>query len=56
MRSSIAEEPLRSDSRDGLLTLRLNRPDRRHAIDARMRDALAGAPNDDRRDRWKRRC
>jgi enoyl-CoA hydratase/carnithine racemase len=43
MRSSIAEEVLRSDADGGVLTLTLNRPERRNAIDPALRDALAAA-------------
>src|SRR3954452_1621436 len=43
MRSSIAEEVLRSDADGGVLTLTLNRPERRNAIDPALRDALAEA-------------
>src|SRR6476620_6853865 len=43
MRSSIAEEVLRSNTEDGVLTLTLNRPERRNAIDVALRDALAAA-------------
>jgi len=43
MRSSIAAGPLRSHTEDGVLTLTLNRPERRNAIDAELRDALAAA-------------
>src|SRR4051795_4105602 len=43
MRSSIAEEVLRSDADGGVLTLTLNRPERRNAIDPALRDALATA-------------
>src|SRR3954464_12458115 len=43
MRSSIAEEVLRSDADGGILTLTLNRPERRNAIDPELRDALAAA-------------
>jgi enoyl-CoA hydratase/carnithine racemase len=41
MRSSIAEEVLRSNTDGGVLTLTLNRPERRNAIDPALRDALA---------------
>src|SRR5689334_3519426 len=43
MRSSIAEEVLRSTTEGGVLTLTLNRPERRNAIDPALRDALAAA-------------
>jgi enoyl-CoA hydratase/carnithine racemase len=43
MRSSIAEEVLRSNTERGVLTLTLNRPERRNAIDPALRDALAVA-------------
>lgn len=43
MRSSIAEERLRSSAEGGVLTLTLNRPERRNAIDPALRDALAAA-------------
>jgi enoyl-CoA hydratase/carnithine racemase len=43
MRSSIAGEALRSNTEDGVLTLTLNRPERRNAIDVALRDALAAA-------------
>jgi len=43
MRSSVAGEPLRSSSGNGVLTLTLNRPERRNAIDPELRDALAAA-------------
>jgi enoyl-CoA hydratase/carnithine racemase len=43
MRSSAADEPLRSNSDGGVLVLTLNRPERRNAIDAELRDALAAA-------------
>jgi enoyl-CoA hydratase/carnithine racemase len=43
MRSSIAGEVLRSEADGGVLTLTLNRPDRRNAIDPELRDALAAA-------------
>jgi enoyl-CoA hydratase/carnithine racemase len=43
MRSSIAEEVLRSNTEGGVLTLTLNRPERRNAIDPALRDALAAA-------------
>src|SRR4051794_16560980 len=46
MRSSIAEEVLRSDADGGVLTLTLNRPERRNAIDPALRDALAAALDD----------
>ena len=43
MRSSAADDPLRSNTDGGVLVLTLNRPERRNAIDAELRDALAGA-------------
>jgi enoyl-CoA hydratase/carnithine racemase len=43
MRSSAADDPLRSNSDGGVLVLTLNRPERRNAIDAGLRDALAAA-------------
>jgi enoyl-CoA hydratase/carnithine racemase len=43
MRSSVAGDPLRSSTGNGVLTLTLNRPDRRNAIDPELRDALAAA-------------
>jgi enoyl-CoA hydratase/carnithine racemase len=43
MRSSIAEDVLRSNTAGGVLTLTLNRPERRNAIDPVLRDALAAA-------------
>src|SRR3954447_19710764 len=43
MRSSIAEDVLRSNTERGVLTLTLNRPERRNAIDPALRDALATA-------------
>src|SRR4051812_7497595 len=45
MRSSIAEDVLRSNTAGGVLALTLNRPERRNAIDPALRDALA-APLD----------
>src|SRR5919112_811135 len=39
MRSSIAEEVLRSNTDGGVLTLTLDRPERRNAIDPELRDA-----------------
>src|SRR4051794_11609642 len=41
MRSSIAEDVLRSNTERGVLTLTLNRPERRNAIDPALRDAPA---------------
>ena len=43
MRSSIAQEVLRSNTDEGVLTLTLNRPERRNAIDPALRDAPAAA-------------
>jgi enoyl-CoA hydratase/carnithine racemase len=43
MRSSIAEEVLRANTAGGVLTLTLDRPERRNAIDPVLRDALAAA-------------
>src|SRR3954454_22847195 len=43
MRSSIAEDVLRSNTAGGVVTLTLNRPERRNAIDPALRDALATA-------------
>jgi enoyl-CoA hydratase/carnithine racemase len=43
MRSSIAEDVVRSNTEGGVLTLTLNRPERRNAIDGALRDALAAA-------------
>src|SRR3954453_6964697 len=43
MRSSIAEDVLRSNTAGGVVTLTLNRPERRNAIDPALRDALAAA-------------
>jgi len=43
MRSSAADGPLRSNSDGGVVVLTLNRPERRNAIDAELRDALAAA-------------
>src|SRR5215218_6022449 len=43
MRSSVAGGVLRSDAEGGVLTLTLNRPERRNAIDAELREALAAA-------------
>ena len=43
MRSSAADDPLRSNTDGGVLVLTLNRPERRNAIDAELRDALAAA-------------
>src|SRR4051794_11811064 len=43
MRASVAGEPLRGDTENGILTLTLDRPQRRHAIDPELRDARAAA-------------
>jgi enoyl-CoA hydratase/carnithine racemase len=43
MRSSVAGDALRSSTEAGVLTLTLDRPDRRNAIDPALRDALAAA-------------
>src|SRR5689334_3411526 len=43
MRSSTVDELLHSDGADGVLTLTLNRPEKRNAIDPALRDALAAA-------------
>src|SRR3954454_15655278 len=43
MRSSIAEDVFRSNTAGGVLTLTLNRPEKRNAIDPALRDALAAA-------------
>jgi len=43
MRSSTGDGRLLSERADGVLTLTLNRPDRRNAIDPPLRDALAAA-------------
>src|SRR4051794_32107744 len=43
MRSSVADGPLRSSTGDGVLTLTLDRPERRNAIDPELREALAAA-------------
>jgi enoyl-CoA hydratase/carnithine racemase len=43
MRSSSGDGRLLSERADGVLTLTLNRPDRRNAIDPPLRDALADA-------------
>lgn len=43
MRSSIADDVLLSNTVAGVLTLTLNRPERRNAIDPQLRDALAAA-------------
>src|SRR4051794_13033823 len=43
MRSSVAGDPLRSDGEGGVLTLTLDRPEHRNAIDPQLRDALAAA-------------
>lgn len=50
MRSSEPRLPLRADQRDGLLTLTLDRPEQRNAIDAQLRDALIGALDEAARD------
>src|SRR5215210_1289260 len=51
MRSSVAASSLVTDMADGVLTLTLNRPDRRNAIDPELRDALAAALDDAATDR-----
>ena len=43
MRSSTVDAPLVTERAEGVLTLTLNRPERRNAIDPDLRDALAGA-------------
>ena len=43
MRSSTVDELLHSDRAGGVLTLTLNRPEKRNAIDPALRDALAAA-------------
>jgi enoyl-CoA hydratase/carnithine racemase len=43
MRSSTVEETLLSERAGGVLTLTLNRPEKRNAIDPALRDALAAA-------------
>jgi enoyl-CoA hydratase/carnithine racemase len=43
MRSSTVDETLLSERAGGVLTLTLNRPEKRNAIDPALRDALAGA-------------
>jgi len=43
VRSSADDRPLLEAVDDGILTLTLNRPEHRNALDARLRDALAGA-------------
>ena len=43
MGSSADERPLLAAASEGVLTLTLNRPEQRNAIDAELRDALAGA-------------
>jgi enoyl-CoA hydratase/carnithine racemase len=48
MRSSVADTTLVANLDGGVLTLTLNRPERRYAIDPELRDALAAAH--DRRD------
>ena len=43
MRSSVVAAPLLEETAGGLLTLTLNRPERRNAIDPQLREALAAA-------------
>ena len=43
MRSSTVDAPLVTERAEGVLTLTLNRPERRNAIDPALRDALAAA-------------
>jgi hypothetical protein len=43
MRSSVIGTTLLEDADGGVLTLTLNRPERRNAIDPELRDALAAA-------------
>jgi len=43
MRSSTVDAPLVTERAEGVLTLTLNRPERRNAIDPDLREALAGA-------------
>src|SRR5215470_16710254 len=43
MRSSTVDAPLLTARAEGVLTLTLNRPERRNAIDPELRDALAAA-------------
>jgi enoyl-CoA hydratase/carnithine racemase len=46
MRSSTVDATLLTERAEGVLTLRLNRPERRNAIDPALRDALAAALDD----------
>ena len=46
MRSSTVDATLLTERADGVLTLTLNRPERRNAIDPALRDALAAALDD----------
>ena len=46
MGSSDDQVPLLTSLRDGVLTLTLNRPERRNALDGELREALAGALDD----------
>jgi enoyl-CoA hydratase/carnithine racemase len=50
VRSSEPRSPLRSERQDGLLTLTLDRPEYRNAIDPALRDALAAALDEAARD------
>jgi enoyl-CoA hydratase len=43
VRSSVDERPLLEAVDEGVLTLTLNRPEQRNALDAALRDALARA-------------